>query len=331
MKKSLLLILLLPLFVTASDVDELASLMQQLTIDKKKLHLVGQVPPLTCVPRIQLTAALTVINLWCNEIKRIENSTFGVCPGLTHLNLSYNELAHLAPFAFSGTQLETLDLSNNRFTETPHFSPTILKTLTTLLLSKNKILTFHGAPFDAVTTLDLSNNKLTKYPSSLPLSLVVLNLAYNTIKTLPVGNQTETLIEKLNLSNNAIGTIPTTSLKHHKHLKVLKLNDNKIRFIASDALPKHGLDQVDFCNNALQEIPTYFFGPKKATVIKTLAALKKAGIPTNESTKEERRKEQKKIADTLTVPAKYDLSRNEFGQEAKEIVRFVLGGHLKKY
>jgi Leucine-rich repeat (LRR) protein len=104
-------------------------------------------------------------------------------PNGTTLNLSNQGLTSIPSDVFSRTDLEQLDLSNNRLTGAPQAEIRHLQKL---------------------TSLDLSNNKLTGLPAELGQlkKLQTLNVSENTLTGLPMELGNLTQLRLLDISGN---------------------------------------------------------------------------------------------------------------------------------
>jgi len=76
--------------------------------------------------------------------------------------------------------------------------------------------------------LNLSQNKIDALPRGIPLSLIALDLSFNSFSTFPISERLHNLIE-LKLSNNNIES--TAGLDAAVSLEYLDLSNNRIRFI----------------------------------------------------------------------------------------------------
>ena len=125
-----------------------------------------------------------------NMLTQLSSLIFDCLPSLITLNLSFNRIFTIAPTAFSATNLQFIDLSNNRLVEVRR---TMLPmTLSSLLLHNNRLanvtadlapvfattfVTIHGNPIDccaSVWLIDVSSNFMSMtcgQPANVTLSI----------------------------------------------------------------------------------------------------------------------------------------------------------------
>ncbi|XP_075715380.1 uncharacterized protein LOC142750285 [Rhinoderma darwinii] len=163
----------------------------------------------------------------------------------------------------------------------------IPKNTAILIMSSNKLKSISTSSFKGLkdlTELDVSDNELTSFEIDLPLMLEELNIANNTLKTLPKVSQLSSLTT-LHIYNNLITAIPKTAFKGLKKLATLQLQHNSIVSLDEEVFNdlqslKHldlsynqmwfvpdrlisgvmNLEILYLSGNRLTEIPDYFFG-----------------------------------------------------------------------
>ncbi|XP_077326821.1 uncharacterized protein LOC143961413 [Lithobates pipiens] len=127
-----------------------------------------------------------------------------------------------------------------------------------LILSFNNLKAISTSTFKGMKQLmdlDLSDNALTSFTVDLPIMLVGLNLANNSLKSIPDLSQLSSL-QMLYLSNNHISTIPDLAFKGLNNLKTLELQKNTINSLSEEVFDDlKSLDLLDLSNNQLQKLP----------------------------------------------------------------------------
>mmetsp|Transcript_12618 Transcript_12618/g.25803 ORF Transcript_12618/g.25803 Transcript_12618/m.25803 type:complete len:315 (-) Transcript_12618:86-1030(-) len=164
---------------------------------------------------------LTVVPLQIFEISMLKT-----------LDLSFNEIREFpsSDYCSSLPNLKTLNLSNNRLYKGSLPNLTCLQNLQNLNLSDNNIgqesgqkpktkkITKTATPASAHTLLSLP---------PLPTSLKTLNLAKNSLNSIPPQALALPNLTSLTLSNNSIASIPT-SMSSLSSLKNLYLDENSL-------------------------------------------------------------------------------------------------------
>ncbi len=134
---------------------------------------------LTCIPPLPMTASLTGLTLYSNQLTVIPDDSFNGLHQLLHLNLSQNQISDIYTDSFKGLcQLLELDLSYNRIanlTDTPFQNLTSLHRLN---LHGNWIRSLNSTSFSTLTNLEVLTIDLyfmTEYISETPfINLVSL-------------------------------------------------------------------------------------------------------------------------------------------------------------
>lgn len=159
------------------------------------------------------------------------------------LDLRRNQIETITNELSSYTDLEMLDLSENRIVllQTQVFLN--LTNLRLLRLDKNKITDLHKDLFvglQQLTVLNLNDNNIAYIPSGTfaDLSkLELLDLSRNTITASLMSPRTFSGLSNMQtliLSNNRLRTLPSSSLKFLDNLKMLDLSYNVIETIQSN-------------------------------------------------------------------------------------------------
>jgi leucine-rich repeat protein SHOC2 len=180
---------------------------------------------------------------------------------LRHLSLNDNKLSFIPSELYCLSNLTHLDLSYNKIT---HISNQINK-LTQLQyfeISSNQLTQF---PDDISSLLHLSelrinNNKLKKFPSQLPSNLARLNLNENLITSISSTTFSSlTRLERLELFENQITILPT-QIGLLTSLQELNLNNNKLSFIPSDLVSEQqNITRIFFLNKFMNSFNLCLF------------------------------------------------------------------------
>ncbi|CAH1796813.1 unnamed protein product [Owenia fusiformis] len=177
--------------------------------------------------------ALVVMNLSHNPIATLNDGSFQFeyLTSLQTLDLSYNDLQHISPNAFTDIhQLTTLYLNDNHLDDITHIFKG-LKKLQTLNCSSNQITMIgKGDMYDLrdLQFFDIGTNKLS----------VIEEDAFSELQKLTF----------LDLRENRLTTVPTDNLKYLSSLVILDLDTNPIKEITTGAVPIPSLEDL-FINN----------------------------------------------------------------------------------
>ncbi len=195
-------------------------------------------------------------------------------------SLRGEELSILPPEIGSLTTLETLDLSDNNFTNLPR-EISRLKNLQRIDLSHNRLraLPKEFSCLVNLKSLFLGRNKLKKVPASIGklISLNELDLSHNTIKYLTITISNLQQLEKLNLAFNEFGTFPLEIFNLAK-LKSLSLNHNQIKLIPSEIANLKQLRAFGISENLIENLPNEI-GQLKELVALYLQGNKLTALP----------------------------------------------------
>jgi Leucine-rich repeat (LRR) protein len=149
---------------------------------------------------------------------------------LQSLDLSNNRLTALPEWLGQLTQLQSLDLSNNRLTALPEWLGQ-LKQLQSLDLSRNQLTVLPKSlgQLTQLQSLSLSDNQLTALPEWLGqlTRLQSLDVSRNQLTVLPKSLGQLTQLESLKLSGNQLTELPE-SLGRLTRLRELSLYDNTL-------------------------------------------------------------------------------------------------------
>ncbi|XP_058791389.1 chaoptin-like [Phymastichus coffea] len=224
--------------------------------------------------------SLQQLDLSGNMLAQLTNEQFRNLRNLRALNLSHNRLRSLTRDVFTGTRLEILDLSRNKFTVVP--SAPFLDvgyTLRSIDLSENFIdhLDATSFPTSQLTSLNLAHNRVQILPDNSFVSLaklLTLNISENHLRAnfkevfhyLPdlrwlsmascgLKNLPHFLLMSLNyldLSFNNVDNIRENELQNFGTLKVLLLTNNTLSTF--DGLRLNLLRELDISGNPIKEL-----------------------------------------------------------------------------
>ncbi|XP_029359805.1 toll-like receptor 21 [Echeneis naucrates] len=209
---------------------------------------------------------LQTLNLSCNDISELKPSLFNDLHNLTNISLAYNKLKQLPGGIFASTlklniiiirqnfltnfseiaksvshlkTLRKLDLSSNNFTSLIHSNVSLPKSLASLYISKNNLLTLgcKDSFLQYIKVLDLAYN--SRLPTKAFQGVDFSHLNYLRLRSTNVS-----IVEFLNISNVSPGHVDFSGMRLKngslvselcrllktkvKTLKRLSLNDNGI-------------------------------------------------------------------------------------------------------
>ncbi|CAN9507977.1 unnamed protein product [Ophioblennius macclurei] len=221
-----------------------------------------------------LQAHLKMLDLSHNLLGEIYSHTFASLTNLQVLDLSHNHIAALGYGSFGGLpHLRALYLSGNALRDVGH--PAALPSLTHLTLNDNKLTSVRGVARFARNTehLDIENNKLTNLEDFYSLvmqmrhlqhllhggnaiqwctpggqiglnKLQLLDLHSSSLQSLWVQGRCLNLFDDLghlvgvNLSSNALRSLPPGIFKGLTSLVELDLSSNALTHLRSDVFPQ---------------------------------------------------------------------------------------------
>lgn len=206
----------------------------------------------------------------------VNNSTIGTLRNgsfatfrINNMQLSGCQIRIIEPEAFKGQEssLKSLNLKNNDLTEVPSNTLKVLRNLTVLDLSMNKITRVNDNAFSGIklVTLKLSDNEVTLAPGSfqgLERSLKNLNLKGSRQKKVPEALRDLKILAFLDLSQNSIRELPGSAgakaFEGLESLTGLNLERNLIQNIGPDAFYgiKNTLSSLSLLNNLIPDFPT---------------------------------------------------------------------------
>uniref|UniRef100_A0A8C9W458 Leucine-rich repeat-containing protein 40 n=1 Tax=Scleropages formosus TaxID=113540 RepID=A0A8C9W458_SCLFO len=226
--------------------------------------------------------ALDDIDLSDNQLTEVPDS-LGNLSNLVKLNLSHNKLKGL-PLGISGMKnLRLLDCTRNHLESVP---PVLaqMTSLEQLYLRHNKLCFLPElSSCKMLKELHVGNNQIEmvearqlKHLSALS----VLELRDNKVKTLPDEITLLESLERLDIANNNISSLPC-ALGNMPKLKILALEGNPLRTIRRDLLIKGTQELLKYLRSRIQDSHTAMTLPSQAKInvhaIKTLKTLDYSG------------------------------------------------------
>lgn len=197
------------------------------------------------------------------KLKAILNSKAREARVTRQLLLSHIKLIHVShTFLEKLTNLRHLYIVGCSLTgSVPH--PIVnMSNLQTLDLSENRLNVIPSSTFEnlrQLTTINLSQNDFVALPKSLKFlqHLTKLDLSYNKLLQVPTELGYLTQLEYLDLSSNLIDSLPTDAIcQAWKHsLKTLKLANNLILRLPSQIGLLTAIQELDLRNNKLRYLP----------------------------------------------------------------------------
>ena len=169
---------------------------------------------------------------------------------LQTLDLSHNRFTTIPSSLGQLSRLQSLDISQNILTEIPE-SLGNLSNLITLNLSNNRIAKLPETigQLNNLQSLDVSQNILNEIPESLGNlnHLITLDVSNNLLVTLPESLGELTQIRTLNLAQNKLTELPE-SLGNLENLQTINLIDNQLTALPK-SFSKFSQLKIDFSEN----------------------------------------------------------------------------------
>ncbi|TKR94116.1 hypothetical protein L596_008446 [Steinernema carpocapsae] len=230
--------------------------LSHLDLNDNRLAVVGRIPE-----------AISNLNLANNQLSLI-SATVANLAGLTRLNLSGNSIDLTTPFSLASAQLESLDLSSNRFLSIPFgVFERSTSSLRVLNVASNRITTLQPRAFRNFTRLeklDISANQLKSIADETFAGLdrlEELNVAGNEISHVDIGvfNEIGRNLVRFDVANNSLQEVPVAigKLTKAKHLNFADNHISKAYKFVLSKLPH--LRSVDLSNNRLQRVDSFVF------------------------------------------------------------------------
>uniref|UniRef100_A0A0N5ASA3 LRRCT domain-containing protein n=1 Tax=Syphacia muris TaxID=451379 RepID=A0A0N5ASA3_9BILA len=237
--------------------------------------------PIEHLPAFALTNVPSLKHLSVGKtlLKDIGNDAFifNATSNLRTLNMAFCHLTSLKKKTFYNLKkLEALFLHNNQLQELQTTTFSAMENLRHLSLANNNITTIEEKALDnlpALEELSLANNRIQFMPRGSfhhLNNLKYLDLSGNQLRYLDLNflQQTPTLIERLDLSNNIIEILDLTDAK--RTLTHLNLANNKFQSIDRGIIHDFGkLQFLDLSDNSILKIqPNAFIKSKKLHIVK---------------------------------------------------------------
>ncbi|XP_051903302.1 transforming growth factor beta activator LRRC32 [Hippocampus zosterae] len=192
---------------------------------------------------------LRVLYLSRNSLELFQSTASAEPYHLAFLDLSENKLPFF-PLLPANNTIRHLDLSRNRLhsvnvtdaaeTKTPE---TVLRHLKHLDLSYNRLTDLPESFFRTTTSLEVlnvSNNCVSSFSVSdkdlLPAAKII-NLNYNSLERLSLGEGSLQALEELFLQGNDLSTLAHQTFQRLPSLKLLQLQENNLRVCSSETKP----------------------------------------------------------------------------------------------
>ncbi|XP_014245370.1 chaoptin [Cimex lectularius] len=236
------------------------------------------------------------LDLHCNELHEFSLASFFNVTNADHplsLNLSRNALMNLQTGDFvGGLFVSSVDLSYNVLSEVPKlFFETIGDVLRRIYLGYNHIWKLDESAFSSLQNLEalaLEHNKIEKLRkrafAGLPrlqildlshnhieqlhmeqfkhlVNLRVMDLSYNHLRSIPRDAFQNTKLERIDLSNNQLVSVPSASLGEVGFtLRLLDVSHNQIEHLDSTVFPETPhLTTLNLCHNRITLVPDNVF------------------------------------------------------------------------
>lgn len=152
--------------------------------------------------------------------------------------------------------VEYIWIKNSKVNFLPLFSPIFFPKLRKYLVTKSELKSvsrddFMGMPY--VETLDLSDNDLEEIPADALYDLselIDLYISENKIKYLsPKLLSQATLFQRFRANNNTIEELDADFFSKNPSLKIVTLDNNRLKKIKVDFRPFRNLKKLDLLNN----------------------------------------------------------------------------------
>ena len=206
-----------------------------------------------------------------NKITKLEG-TLGVYTNLEILDLSENKFRHLGKNQFASCQkLHQLNISNNFLASLHHKTFKGLQTVQNVDLSKNMLTTLVNqtfAPMETLVELRLTHNKINLIEDLAFAGLSRLRVLYldHNLMSFIKPSWLEPLknLRFLYLEDNIIASLPAFVFRPLKALQILDLRNNSIHKVNQDSFyGVREIDTLDLSKNGLHAVPNLAFSTLK--------------------------------------------------------------------
>lgn len=202
-----------------------------------------QLPP-PLVSAILTYSNLEVLDLSYNSLTDI-GTLLNKMPSLRTVNLFGNKLSTIR---FEKSKIENMDLGNNNLTQ----FPVCPETITNLTLDNNKINQIEiKQSLEKLKKLCASNNQMITFNilSLLPI-LLILDVSYNQLTTLPALSNVVPKLRVLDITSNMFPDIPDLP----RTIIELKASYNKLRVVPDFIKSLSTVNIIDFSHNYIKTV-----------------------------------------------------------------------------
>lgn len=201
-------------------------------------------------------SSLHVLDLTDNQIDFIPKNAFADLGSLEYLIMDSNNLTSFSPSWLEGTNLLYLSFANNFISELPEDIFSNSSKLSELYMHNNPFQKFPGKifhPLYNLTALTIGHCGLTSVDPSLFETLTELtriSLAGNFLEELPIGMlKNSPKLEFIDLSNNKLNVVSSSSFGTHRQLLSVWLGFNRIDAIDEKLFDNIRTFEIDMTDN----------------------------------------------------------------------------------
>lgn len=190
-----------------------------------------------------------------NGIEVLKQQDFTMLSNLEMLDMSQNKLSEIPDNVFVPlTSLRNLDLSANQITHISQDSFAGLDFLERLYLYSNQIKTIHPQAFEALShllELKLQGNQLSSLPALKMPSLLLLDLRFNQLPALGPGDLQTPNLECLKLAGLGLRRVDEELLGGLSNLHELDISNNQLNTFPSVLREAGGLIRLSLAGNPM--------------------------------------------------------------------------------